>query len=205
MSLMTTRALETREKLIAAARTGFMAKGYADTGTADILRTAQVQRGTLYHHFADKAALLEAVARQLNGEALLAIANACCDQPEADGLVTAGLVWLDQLDNPGYRSVWLRDVPAHLDPRRHEELALAGFRGWLEQRLTTEMAQARFNIAARPDLAARMIDAALAGLAGTSKTRREPLVRDLLGRFTTTPGTQPGNDYLKLLAAARGA
>jgi AcrR family transcriptional regulator len=203
MSLMEARAHETRQKLIDAARAGFLAQGYAATGTADILRVARVQRGTLYHHFTDKAALLEAVARQLNGEALLAIANACFDaRDKVSGaeLVTGCLVWLDQLDRPGHRMLCLRDVPAYLDADRVEELAEAGFRGWLEERLLAEIESGRFDIAARPATAARMIEGALAGLAGSDKTSRERVVQDLLSRFSRAPG----NDYLKLLAAGRG-
>jgi AcrR family transcriptional regulator len=198
MSLMEIRAQETRQKLIDAARAGFLARGYAATGTADILRAAGVQRGTLYHHFTDKAALLEAVARQLNGEALLAIANACFDAPGAE-LPAGCVVWLDQLDRPGHALVWLREVPAHL-PDRVDELAGAGFRGWLEDRLRAEIDVGRFGIAARPDVAARMIEGALSGLAGMDKASRDRLVQDLLSRFSRAPG----NDYLKLLAAGRG-
>jgi AcrR family transcriptional regulator len=171
-----------------------VAQGYAGTGTADILRAAGVQRGTLYHHFTDKAALLEAVARQLNGEALLAIASACFDAPGAE-LPIGCLAWLDRLDDPGHRRVWLCDVPAHLEAARQEELAQAGFRGWLEERVAD-------------GLAARLIEGALAGLAGSDKALRTPLVRALLTPFSApapSPAPAPGNDYLKLLAAARGA
>ncbi|WP_439532080.1 TetR/AcrR family transcriptional regulator [Polymorphobacter sp.] len=199
MSLTEQRSHETRQRLIDAARAGFMAQGYDATGTANILRAAGVQRGTLYHHFADKAALLEAVCRQLAGEALLAVTNACCDQPETGWLLAGSLAWLDHLDIPGHRRVWLRDAPAALPDALHEELAMAGIRGWLQDRLVADSEAGRLDLAGRADISARMIEGALAGLAGTERKGRERLVRDLLGRFSQTPG----NNYLKLLARGR--
>ena len=188
----------TRDKLLSAARTLFLAQGYFATGTEDILRAAGVQRGSLYHHFADKAALLESVARQLQGEAMLKIADACADA--GDRLLTGCLAWLDWLSGPGHARLLLRDVPAYI-PERVDELAQSAFRGWLENLLLAEIEAGRFDIRARADTASRMIEGALAALAGTEQKAREELVGDLLGRFSRSGG----NDYLKLLAAGRGA
>ena len=46
----------------------FAQAGFHETGTNDLVAKAAVTRGALYHHFADKVELFEAVFRQVEGE-----------------------------------------------------------------------------------------------------------------------------------------
>ena len=62
----------TRATLIKVACAQFGTAGYHATGTHDLVALASVTRGALYHHFADKATLFEAVLRQVAAELIRA-------------------------------------------------------------------------------------------------------------------------------------
>jgi AcrR family transcriptional regulator len=59
------RGAATRERLIAAARELFGQRGYENTPIEAVLEASGVARGALYHHFASKAALFDAVAEEV--------------------------------------------------------------------------------------------------------------------------------------------
>ena len=111
------RRTQTTRALLAAARQCFADKGYAATGTPEIVTAAGVTRGALYHHFADKAALFAAVVEEEH--ALLAMAvNAASQSQDEPGpvrtLVGHGEAFLTAMQDAGRRRILLVDAPAVL-------------------------------------------------------------------------------------------
>src|SRR6201986_1485553 len=81
------RGEATRSHLIAIATRMFAERGYEDTSIEAVLREAGVSRGSLYHHFASKEALFEAVAEEVETDVgartFAAAAEAAADGPVA--------------------------------------------------------------------------------------------------------------------------
>jgi AcrR family transcriptional regulator len=119
------RSSATREALVAAGRSLFAARGYAHVGTEEIVRTAGVSRGALYHQFADKtelfAAVFEAVELDVIGRIGAAIENAGLTDPIAVMRLGAS-AWLDACDEPEIRRIGLLDAPAVLGLARWREI-----------------------------------------------------------------------------------
>lgn len=69
------RSIATRRALIDAARPLFVEHGYAGVGTEAVVRAAGVTRGAMYHQFADKAALFEAVIEEIEAELVAELAS----------------------------------------------------------------------------------------------------------------------------------
>ncbi len=109
------RTEATRKALIKAARKLFVTKGYAETGTPEIVKAAKVTRGALYHHFADKADLFRAVIRQ-EAEAVSLHISKSADEPKSamDGLITGANAYFEAMAAPGRVRLLLLDGPAVL-------------------------------------------------------------------------------------------
>ncbi len=110
------RSEATRTALLAAARELFTERGYGGVGTEEIVRRAQVTRGALYHHFADKQDLFLAVHEQMEAEVVAEIAR---QMEGADGdphevLVHGIRAFLDVCTDPAITRVTLVDAPSVL-------------------------------------------------------------------------------------------
>jgi AcrR family transcriptional regulator len=113
------RGEATRSQLIAVATRLFAAQGYEDTSIDAVLREAGVSRGSLYHHFASKEALFEAVLEDVEakvGERTLA-ATAGADGPVA-ALRAGCLEWIRVAGDPVVRRILLIDAPSVLGWQR---------------------------------------------------------------------------------------
>lgn len=107
----------TRGALVAAARRLFVARGYAATGTPELVAEAGVTRGALYHHFEDKSELLMAVASDMACEVADAVAAA---SPSGLGplqaLQAGSRAYFAAMAEAGRARVLLVDAPAVLAP-----------------------------------------------------------------------------------------
>jgi AcrR family transcriptional regulator len=116
----------TRAALIATARGLFARRGYAGVGTEEIVRTAGVTRGALYHHFAGKKELFEAVyedvERQLV-EQIAASAISSATDPLA-ALHAGAQAFLDACEDPAVQRIALVDAPSVLGWEQWREIGL---------------------------------------------------------------------------------
>ena len=117
------RTAHTRAQLLGVARTLFARDGYAATPTEAILEGAGVQRGALYHHFADKAALFEAVCMQLVEEALPPVEGATAKARSVlDSLIRGSIAWIEFVTRDDVRRILLVDGPTVLGWQRWQAL-----------------------------------------------------------------------------------
>lgn len=119
----------TRAALIAAARELFLSRGYAATGTPEIVAAAGLTRGALYHHFADKTALFLAVAEQLAQEVADDVARGSSrhDRP-VDALLAGADAYFVSMGHPGRARLLLLEAPSVLTPGQVASLSeCAGF------------------------------------------------------------------------------
>ncbi len=70
-----TRSAERRDAILAAALDEFAARGFAATRLDDVARRADVAKGTIYLHFADKEALFEELIRMELSPVVAALEN----------------------------------------------------------------------------------------------------------------------------------
>ncbi|RYZ45538.1 MAG: TetR/AcrR family transcriptional regulator [Myxococcaceae bacterium] len=124
------RSETTRTALLEAARRLFIEHSYAGTGTPELVAAAEVTRGALYHHFADKQALFRAVVEAESQAVAEEIERAAPeDLPPIDALVQGGEAFLGAMASPGRTRLLLIDAPAVLGRRELDAIdALHGGR-----------------------------------------------------------------------------
>ncbi|WP_047309248.1 TetR/AcrR family transcriptional regulator [Rhodopseudomonas palustris] len=108
------RSSATQAALIAAARQAFVARGYADTSTPDLVEAAGVTRGALYHHFADKQALFRAVVEAESAAVAAEVEAGAAEGSSIAALISGGEAYLDAMAAPGRTRLLLIDAPAVL-------------------------------------------------------------------------------------------
>ena len=111
------RSAATRDALVAAARQLFAAQGFAEVATDTIVAAAGVTRGALYHQFADKTALFDAVLEAVEAD----IARRLAQEAAAAGITDpvealrhAVRTWLEICVEPEIHRIALIDGPSVL-------------------------------------------------------------------------------------------
>ena len=115
----TERRAATRGALLGAARELFAAQGYSGVSTEGLVRRAGVTRGALYHHFADKRELFQALVEELEGELeelVLGVAREALEKGgDAGEAYAAGFdAFLDACARPEFGRVLFVDGPSAL-------------------------------------------------------------------------------------------
>jgi AcrR family transcriptional regulator len=116
----------TRAALISVARKLFAERGFAAVGTEEIVRTAGVTRGALYHHFAGKRELFQAVYEDVEQALLQRIAE-LADRSASDPLqvLHAGTqAFLDACEDPAVQQIALLDAPSVLGWEQWREIGM---------------------------------------------------------------------------------
>jgi AcrR family transcriptional regulator len=107
------RALTTRA-LLDAARGLFARHGYAQVSLADIVATAGVTKGALYHYFGGKDELFRAIVAEAHREVADRVASAAPDADPWTQLVEGCRAFLVASTEPGVQQILLVDAPSVL-------------------------------------------------------------------------------------------
>jgi AcrR family transcriptional regulator len=121
------RSEATRAALIATARRLFAERGYGAVGTEEIVRETGVTRGALYHHFAGKRELFEAVYEEVESQLVQSIAasamSAASDPLQA--LHAGAQAFLDACcEDPAVQRIAVIDAPSVLGWERWREIGM---------------------------------------------------------------------------------
>lgn len=109
------RSASTRKRVLDAAKTLFIAKGYAGTGTPEIVAQAGVTRGALYHHFEDKRSLYLALVEAESAAVAAEIEDAGSATDAPIVMLHAGAsAYLRAMQREGRTRLLLIEAPAVL-------------------------------------------------------------------------------------------
>ncbi|MEL6890131.1 MAG: helix-turn-helix domain-containing protein [Actinomycetota bacterium] len=162
------RTASTRSKILDAARSSFVSRGYDGTTIADVLDAAAVSKGALYHHFESKQAIAEAIFSDTSRHAITAASRRARDVSDpVETLVQGCLLWLEEVSEPSVAVVMFDIGPTALGWERCRQIEAANSIRALRLGIARAVEAGAFA-AARADLAAHTINAVLGELAWLS-------------------------------------
>ncbi|MDP4504633.1 TetR/AcrR family transcriptional regulator [Nonomuraea turcica] len=158
MNLKAERGAATRDKVLAIATRLFAERGYDDTSIETVLQETGLSRGALYHHYAGKDALFEAVLEATESAVQVKIIEAVNGITDPAAALRAGvLAWIRLAGDPVIKQIVLIDAPAVLGWERWRAMEERYSFGMLKAALKgTEAVPAEFL-----DLHAHMLLAAI--------------------------------------------
>ncbi|MER5966387.1 TetR/AcrR family transcriptional regulator [Streptomyces sp. NPDC002057] len=190
-------AENTRRVLLDTGLQLFAERDFSAVSAEELVRTAGLTRGALYHHFNGKPGLFEAVFEELERQATERIGTAVADLTDplerADRAVRT---LLDVSAEPTYRHIVLQQGPIALGWARWRQLDQRHLGGMLLGIVDTALAAGRIR-SYPADLIAGAFYGALTELALTISESDDPeqaqsqaasLVADLIGGLTTSGG-----------------
>lgn len=105
----------TRQRIVETAQSLFAERGYAETTTAQIARTAGLTDGALFHHFTDKKALFREVVIKLQTEVHRSIYDAAAKAMTVlEGFRLGARESMRATQAPDYQSIVFTEAPAVL-------------------------------------------------------------------------------------------
>jgi AcrR family transcriptional regulator len=154
----------TRSALLETATALFAERGFARTALEDVASATQVTRGAVYHHFASKRELFEAVLEALETRATGRVAAATAAVEDAWDAAMIGLeVFLDQCCDPVYGRLCWQEGPVALGWQRWKECEEKYAYG-LTAQFVSSLMDAGYIERASPEIATRFVFALLGAI-----------------------------------------
>ena len=188
-------AEQTRQAILAAARSSFAEHGFAAASTTAIAAAAGVTRGALYHHFAGKTDLFRAVFVEIEHELNeTVVAAALAETGSLDAFVAGCAAWLDFAVRPDYQRIAVVDAPAVLGAVEWHEIdagiGLASMEAGLAALAADGLLPRQPSRALAVLLFGALTDAGLALARGDAPSKRE-LLDEFVALVTGTRGATP--------------
>lgn len=113
MNLKAERGAATRDRVLAIATRLFAERGYDDTSIEAVLQESGLSRGALYHHYAGKDALFEAVLEATESAIGGKLVQAVRGISDPVAALRAGvLAWISLAGDPVIKRIVLIDAPS---------------------------------------------------------------------------------------------
>src|SRR5215469_9126429 len=174
----------TRGAILATARRHFAREGFSASEIGRIAKDARVTTGAVYHHFANKKDLFQAVAEQLEGEILATAAKADGKDPLAR--LRAGFeLLIDVCAAPDIQRIIFIEAPQVIGPEAWREIELEYAFGALHATLE-DLRDAGAIKPYPPELVARLLLALLRETsAELAREKRSPETRARISVLVT--------------------